>query len=203
MSKSDGWTIEVVVLFLASRHWSRAHQTVVGRDGVNMTSDPAAFESRVASLYLKLSPDRKLRLEVWAHDGGEAPELPGEKRAGHRSPDGEPVALALISSRSELKPDVWYSIVAQSDGRWMRLFVNGQLEGMARAYGHLATPPRPQDGGLTFGCGMFDGVTTDTCSCLINEARVSEEARPEGSWLWVPSNASDGDASTIESLAIP
>ena len=68
----------------------------------------------------------------------------------------------------------------------MRLFVNGKLEGMERAYGGLAIAPRRQDGGVTLGCGMFDGVAADTCSCLINEARVSDDARPMREWLWSP-----------------
>ena len=68
----------------------------------------------------------------------------------------------------------------------MRLFVNGELQGVGRAYGGLATPPREQDGGLTLGCGMFNGTAADTCSCLLNEARVSESARPMDEWLWAP-----------------
>ena len=82
-----------------------------------------------------------------------------------------PTSRAPVRCRQSVTADVWYSIVAQGDGRWMRLWINGRLQGMERTYGPLVTPPRPQDGGVTMGCGMFDGVPADTCSCLINEAR--------------------------------
>ena len=89
----------------------------------------------------------------------------------HRGPRGEPIVFTNVASRESVTADVWYSIVAQGDGQWMRLWINGRLQGMERTYGPLVTPPRPQDGGVTMGCGMFDGVPADTCSCLINEAR--------------------------------
>lgn len=190
---TERWTIEVVALFLGNAHFGRAFQTIVGRDGVNMTRNASSFEARLASLYIKLTPEKRLRLEAWAAaDTTQPPQWLSDegpiraRHSVHRALSGERVAFVELAGRSTLEPDTWYSIVATSDGQWMRLFVNGKLEGMERAYGGLAIPPRRQDGGLTLGCGMFDGVPADTCSCLINEARVSDDARPMREWLWSP-----------------
>uniref|UniRef100_A0A7S4BK17 Uncharacterized protein n=1 Tax=Chrysotila carterae TaxID=13221 RepID=A0A7S4BK17_CHRCT len=80
-----------------------------------------------------------------------------------------------------------YSIVARSDGHEMELFVNGRREGSAvlSPRASLAVPSAGYDGDFTIGCGMFENKTADACSCLISEARISEETRLPSSWLWV------------------
>ena len=176
---------------------------VFGRDGYGLVANSSSFEAKLSALYLKLM-DGHMRLEAWTSYkplGDQRPGLQaGASRMGgtigdnvteagaplYRSPAGEPMVFTSISSRETLQPEVWYSIVATSDGHWTRLWINGRLEGMERAYGPLVMPHRPQDGGLTLGCGMFDGLAADTCSCIINEARVTNEVRPMESWLWSP-----------------
>lgn len=97
-----------------------------------------------------------------------------------------------MASVYSLQPSQWYSIVATVDERrgTMLLWINMQLAGTTGFVGGLRKPPRAQDGDLTFGCGMFDGVAADACSCLISEARVTEgRARHAGEWLWSPTQA--------------
>ena len=44
-----------------------------------------------------------------------------------------------------------------------------------------------EDGDVTFGCGMFNAMAADACTCLISEARVAEgRSRPPAEWLWSP-----------------
>ena len=76
--------------------------------------------------------------------------------------------------------------MAQMDGEVMKLYINGELEGITRIYGGLWMPPRTIDGDATLGCGMYAGNISDGCSCLITEARVSESVRDVNNWLWKP-----------------
>ena len=41
-------------------------------------------------------------------------------------------------------------------------------------------------GDLTFGCGMHRGELAHTCSCLVSEARATEDALKPAEWLWSP-----------------
>ena len=83
-----------------------------------------AWDANLASLYLKLMPNQILRLEAWANDertSREWPEAPGENRTQPLeavSPLGAKVVYGTVESRTRLLADKWYSIVAQSDGRW-------------------------------------------------------------------------------------
>ena len=86
------WTLEVIVLFLPSRHFGRTWQTVrarkaarrsegsrgalawtaatctwqvIGRNGANFTKDGSIAQANLASLYLKLCPNHLFQLQVW------------------------------------------------------------------------------------------------------------------------------------------
>mmetsp|Transcript_20702 Transcript_20702/g.45000 ORF Transcript_20702/g.45000 Transcript_20702/m.45000 type:complete len:336 (-) Transcript_20702:709-1716(-) len=159
------WTVEVVTMFIDSPNFGRNWQTIIGRNGGSFSTD--AFDSKLAGLYLKLSPSRRLFLQAWVNQSD--------------------VRYVSIESGHIAQPNTWYSIVARSDGYEMELFVNGRREGSAvlSPRASLAVPSAGYDGDFTIGCGMFENKTADACSCLISEARISEETRLPSSWLWV------------------
>ena len=184
------WTLELVVLFLDSPHFGRAWQTVAGRNGVNFTDESFAWQ--LSALYVKLDPNKDIVLEVWIQESryeSETDTTASSATAGTTGPNASSQAhtrprFVQIKSARSLSPDVWYSIVAQSNGHELRLFVNGDFEGSVNISGALAVPPDAAHGDLTLGCGMFAGVAADPCSCLITEARVSEQALNDSEWLW-------------------
>lgn len=179
------WTLELVVLFLPSRHFGRAWQTVIGRNGANFTRNRTVEHANFASLYLKLCPENLFRLEAWT-DYANPPV--NEKRTDDvfDAASGGRIKFSAITSRRGAQPNKWYSVVASMDGELMKLYINGELEGVTRVYGGMRMPPRAIDGDTTLGCGMYAGDVSDVCSCLITEARVSESVRDANSWLWGP-----------------
>ena len=183
------WTLEVVTLFLPSRHLGHDWLTVLGRNGRNFTTS-TDHSAGLASLYVKLGPNLLFRLEAWVDCTSTCTEGTVRsktcKQKCIRAAGGGTVKYAGITSRRRAEPNKWYSIVASSDGSLMRLYVNGELEGVTRIYGPLREPPWAADGDATVGCGMFAGDANDACSCLITEARVSEKARSSEGWLWRP-----------------
>jgi len=177
--------LEVVVLFLPSRHFGRTWQTVIGRNGANFTKDGSTAHANLASLYLKLCPNHLFQLQAWT-DYARPPKRVEKTDDVFVASDGGRVKYSSITSRRGAQPNKWYYIVAKIDGETMQLHINGELEGITRVYGGMRVPPLSVDGDITVGCGMYAGKVSDVCSCLITEARVSEGVRRVKDWLWRP-----------------
>jgi len=160
------WSIEAVVLFLDSPHFGRAWQTFVGRNGCQMSPGERDLQA-LASIYLKLTPQRTFLFEAFA----------GDTSAG-------PHQHVAVQSTHVATPNSWYHVAGVSDGKTLQLWVNGQLEASANFFGPLRVPPKEEHGDVTFGCGMFDCKITDPCSCLISEARISDSALGSRAMLW-------------------
>lgn len=169
------FSLEVVVLFLpnptAAFGLRGVYQTIVGRNGADFRK---GFDAKLASLYLKLSPSRRVLLEAWGADH----------------------TYHTLASYHVLKANIWYTIAASSralpdgGGFLWELRINGQLSGSAiMRVGGLAVPPRHSDGDFTFGCGMFAGVPADPCWCLLNEARIADRSRREDELLYASPGA--------------
>ena len=169
------WTLEAVVLFLDNSHFSGQWQTIIGRNGHQMSPDPGG--KGLSSLALKLSPDLSLLLQAFL-----APAVaPGQPP--------QPTRHVSAWSKHRAQANAWYHIVVVARGGRLELYVNGMLEISSEFDGWLADPPRSTDGDLTFGCGMHGGVLADTCSCLLSEVRASDRALPSQQWLWSPGGA--------------
>ena len=145
---------------------------------------------------LKLTPQRHFLLHAWVE-----PDVPTLGQ-----PPGQP-RLVTSQSKGAAEANTWYHLVLQSNGHVVELHVNGRAELRAWWGGALALPPRDTDGDLTFGCGMHAGVYTDTCSCLISEARAAERELAPEEWLWRPlikravQGADDGAAAAPNSYS--
>ena len=169
------WTLEAVVLFLSNEHFAQQWQTVIGRNGFQMShavQDGNRTETELTSLALKLSPKKHLVLQAW---------LTPTPKAGAPPP---PPRLVTIQSAHSAQSNTWYHMAIIVVRGLLQLHINGQLEAAAYFDGSLARPPRPSDGDLTFGCGMHVGVPADACSCLLSEVRASNRAVPSDEWLW-------------------
>ena len=166
------WTVEVVVHFMNNDHFGRAWQTVFGRTGRNFTN-ASTFDADLGAMAIKVAPDMHLLFEAWIARRGQAP------------------LYVSLRTTTTLYPGEWYHIVGRGSGSTVELFVNGKA---AAAYvgppedgiAALSTPPRLDHGDLTVGCGMHAGQTSDSCSCMVAEARVSPQALSPSSWLWRP-----------------
>ncbi|KAL1527207.1 hypothetical protein AB1Y20_015886 [Prymnesium parvum] len=162
----SAWSLEAVVLFLDSPHFGRAWQTFVGRNGCRMSPGEPQLQP-LASIYLKLTPQRTFLLEAFAGE---------DLKALHQH--------VAVQSAHIATPNAWYHVAGVSDGASLQLWVNGHLEASAPFAGALRRPPFDEHGDMTFGCGMFDCNITDPCSCLLSEARIADRALRSSEMLW-------------------
>ena len=182
------WTLEATALLLDTSRFGHSWQTIIGRNGVRHGTRPN--EADLPTFALKLAPSRRFVLLAWMQAiGGGANGTGGAARPGPR--------FISIESEHVAQSNVWYHLVVtfegQVDGAVMQLSVNGVPEARVKvlrpawsAAVALAPPTRPSDGDWTFGCGMHKGVTADTCSCLLSEARMVDRALDERELLWYP-----------------
>jgi hypothetical protein len=179
---SPVWTVEAVVNFLDTPHFGQAWQTIVGRNGHNVSQSDASLPL----FALKLAPDARFWMQAWLAPSNSS--IPSSLT---------PQLITRVSTHIAV-PGTWYHLVVVSNGESLRLFVNGQLEAAAPFPGTLPAMGRSArsshvegrlietHGDLTFGCGMHRGELADTCSCLVSEARATEDALKPAEWLWSP-----------------
>jgi len=177
------WTVEVATQLLNTEHVGVAWLTLLGRTGSNFQDH--SFDRMLGSMAMKVTPEMYLLFEAWlspTHLLDMAPRLGS-------------ATYVKVRSREPVQPSTWYHLVGRSNGRRLQLFINGELAGESvtlPGLHALSVPPSPLHGQITLGCGMHNSTTTDPCSCLIAEARISPFERRPAEWLYTRSNTNKG-----------
>ncbi|MBC7784455.1 MAG: family 43 glycosylhydrolase [Burkholderiales bacterium] len=157
----EQWTIEACVRFKATDGWERSFQTFICREGYNVPDAGPLDENQLGALGFKKRGDRNhLSIEAWDSDGH----------------------YVVVESPDEVRPDVWYSVAASSDGSVLSLWIKGPGDAAYTKKGE-----RPFHGPLpntrrvwSIGRGFFANQIAEPFVGWIDEVRFSASAlKPE------------------------
>lgn len=152
------FTVEAIVKIDGSvENWERRFQTVIGRDGYNLTFSPADRENALSNLALKKRGDtNKFSFEAFDSAG----------------------RYVTVESKEAVKAGVWYALAAVCDGKSIALYLKEGAEGEYILQGRSDFQGPLLNGGRIWsvGRGAHMNHPAEQFFGLVDEIRVSAQA---------------------------